>query len=233
MVFSTSRFASLSAMAAALAMSVTPAAAMPLAGPSQSVSVPAAGSWSVESETAHRSRWGGHRSYRGWGRHHHGGIDGGDILAGVLIIGGIAAIASAAGKANRERDSRYPDERDGDYRNRDDRDDGWRYRDDDRRGSGFESRGMDRAADICVREVERQAPVDEVNGVNRTGGGWRVRGRLENGRDFTCSIGNDGRVEAVDLDASVASGSAAGQWDDDAYARARAARDAENGAPSA
>ncbi len=57
-----------------------------------------------------RDRWGG------WGgRHHHDGIDAGDVIAGVLILGGIAAIASAASNSNkakqqREREYRYPDD---------------------------------------------------------------------------------------------------------------------------
>src|SRR3546814_5987608 len=43
--------------------------------------------------------------YGGWGRHYHrhgDGIDGGDVLAGLLIVGGIAAIASAARKSAKE-----------------------------------------------------------------------------------------------------------------------------------
>ena len=55
---------------------------------------------------------------RGWGHRHHdrGGVDAGDIFAGLLVIGGIAAIASAASKKNkqpREGDYRYPDDRAG------------------------------------------------------------------------------------------------------------------------
>ena len=38
-----------------------------------------------------RGGWGG----RGWHRD-RGGVDGGDVLAGLLIIGGIAAIAKSA-----------------------------------------------------------------------------------------------------------------------------------------
>lgn len=57
------------------------------------------------------------RGHGGWDRHyrhHHGnGIDGGDVLAGLLIVGGIAAIASAAGKSARDdradERGRYPE----------------------------------------------------------------------------------------------------------------------------
>lgn len=50
----------------------------------------------------------------GWrlGRHHHDRVDAGDVLAGILIIGGIAAIASAASNNKQKRaepEYRYPD----------------------------------------------------------------------------------------------------------------------------
>ena len=60
--------------------------------------------------------WGGGN----WGHRHHDRVDAGDVIAGILIIGGIAAIASAASKNkrdrrdnNREYDNRpeYPRER--------------------------------------------------------------------------------------------------------------------------
>src|SRR5262245_40287131 len=75
---------------------------------------------------------------RGW--HRHGdGIDGGDVVAGLLIFGGIAAIAAAASsKSNKDRqarqDDRYRDYPDSDYRDvppqsyQNDRDDGYRDR---------------------------------------------------------------------------------------------------------
>ena len=51
-------------------------------------------------------------SARHW--RHHDRVDGGDVLAGVLILGGIAAVAAAASSSNRSRearDYRYPDSR--------------------------------------------------------------------------------------------------------------------------
>ena len=36
-------------------------------------------------------------------RHHNDGIDGGDVIAGVAVVGGIAAIASAIGSNNRQK----------------------------------------------------------------------------------------------------------------------------------
>ncbi|MCB2079495.1 MAG: hypothetical protein KDE55_17595 [Novosphingobium sp.] len=149
---------------------------------------------------------------RGWGdyggyRHHHRDrIDGGDILAGILVIGGIAAIASAASKSakdNRERDRRYPDDdyrsgRNGDYRNApggygsDDRDD--RYR----QGPGSGDISLGTAVDACVDEVERaRRDVDSVDSVGREGDGYRVEGRVTDGRDFSCTVDADGRIRRV------------------------------------
>ena len=108
-------------------------------------------------------------------RHRDRGIDAGDIIAGAVILGGIAAVASAAGK------DRYRD----DYRYRDN------YRYDDRRGyrgDRWQSRGNPRrAVEQCVRAAERQAQryggyrfadVTEIRDVDDTRSGWRVRGRI-------------------------------------------------------
>lgn len=101
--------------------------------------------------------------YRG-----HDGIDAGDVIAGALIIGGIAAVASAASHNDRGYDRRYG--RDG-Y----DRDDYGYYRD------GYGSRG---AVEQCVRAAERNASrfgrarITDVTSINRIRGGYEVRGRL-------------------------------------------------------
>lgn len=108
MAFFTSRFAAATALAASLALAASPVAAaqLPRIG-GANAPVPAARSWSVEGEAAHHRHggWGG--GYGGWGgyrHHHHGdGIDGGDVLAGILILGGIAAIATAASNNSRDR----------------------------------------------------------------------------------------------------------------------------------
>ena len=142
---------------------------------------------------------------RGWHRHHRDGIDAGDVLAGVLILGGIAAIASAASKSSRERQARADDR----YRDsRDYRDDNARYVppvDDrsqdysDRPGSNWRSGlSVDGAVDACVGEVEQgDRSIDSVETVNREGDGWRVSGRMRGGRDFACSIDGQGRVRSV------------------------------------
>ena len=146
------------------------------------------------------------RHYSDWGRHDDR-IDAGDVLTGILIIGGLAAIASAASKSDRDRRAR-------DYeRNRDYRDssttDG-NYGDESRpewREDGAErdyspqpqgTRNSDRAVDQCVAETERgEARVETVDAVNREGAGWRITGRMRGGADFSCSVDGDGRVSTA------------------------------------
>lgn len=143
--------------------------------------------------------WGG-----GWGRHHDR-IDAGDIFAGVLILGGIAAIASAASssnKAKRERqrneDYRYPDQ------SYPQRDSSTGYGNDNRpsydeaRGA---TRGLDSAVNRCASEIERgDRRIDVIETVARDGDGWRVAGRVTSGGSFACTVDRDGRVSNVNLD---------------------------------
>lgn len=136
------------------------------------------------------------RAGGGWGGRYrqHDRIDGGDVLAGILIIGGIAAIASAASKASRQQ--------------RDYRDSQPRYREEPRRyGSADdrpewrESTGIDGAVNRCIDEVNRgRARVGEVESVNRDGGGWRVAGSTTNNGAFSCTIDSDGRIRNVNVD---------------------------------
>jgi hypothetical protein len=146
------------------------------------------------------------------------------VLAGVAIIGGIAAIASAASNNRRNRDVVVIDRDRPDDWNRNPRNPQWR--DDDRRtnprasGAG----GLDGAVSQCLGVIERDVRVDEVQVVQRTAQGWRVGGTLFNGSGFDCRIGNDGRIEAIDYGAGGPLGAAsADQWDDSRYAAARLA----------
>lgn len=155
-----------------------------------------------------------------WRHGHHDGIDAGDVIAGVLILGGIAAIASAASK--REREERYPPPP--------------REPSEGYRGvatAGPYQGGLGRAVDLCVAEVEGGfGRVGSVDGANRAGEGWQVSGELDSGRAWSCWIGNDGHVSGIDLTdgySSSAAGPEDGQWSDEAYARARA----EQGEPAA
>ena len=144
------------------------------------------------------------RGWGGWGRYHHRDhVSTGDVLAGLLVVGGIAAIASAASNKNkqsRDADTHYPDP--------DPRADDNRYGEPpagygDRRDApdyGASDRNLDAAVDDCVNEVERgDRRVDSVDSVNRDGDGWRVQGRT-GGRDFSCTVDRDGRIRGVSVD---------------------------------
>lgn len=125
-------------------------------------------------------------------------IDGGDVLAGILILGGIAAIAAAASKSrDRDRD-RYPD----------------RY---PRERGGIDSE--DAAVDACAVAAEERATqgggnasVREIIRVERVNEGWEVEGTVEarrsyrdygDTRPFRCSV-RYGRIENLRLDSNVA-----------------------------
>lgn len=120
-----------------------------------------------------------------------GGIGAGEIIAGAVVIGGIAALAGAF-DGNRDRWDR-----------RDRR--GWR-------GDGFRGGSARGAVERCVRAAENQArrfggyrfaDVTDIRDVDRTRFGFRVKGRIQvegqrgfRGRDFdrgrfTCRL--DGR----------------------------------------
>lgn len=145
--------------------------------------------------------WGGH----GHRRHHND--DAGWIVGGLLGIGLIAAIASSSSnKSRREREARERDydDREGDYRDSrpETREPGVRYGNgpDERPDYSGSSRNIDGAVDACVGEVERgnnNAKVDTVDSVGREGGGWRIRGRVADGRDFTCSV--DGALQVHEI----------------------------------
>lgn len=125
---------------------------------------------------------------RGWNdgyrRHHRNrGISAGDVIAGVAIIGVLAAIAGAASKSNNRN-------RTGGYQG----------------NIGTE----DQAADACASRVEQYygntARVRSVDDVQRTRDGYSVRGTVDmndrndrNTQRFTCSV-RYGQVEDVRAD---------------------------------
>lgn len=166
--------------------------------------------WSSADEIYNGHRW---RRYR----NHRDRIDGGDVLAGILVIGGIAAIASAAEKNRDPRANRrdYPrDDRRYDYRN-----DG-RERD---YGAGYRSNGrgaMDRAVDACAAEAARNGRVDEIFDVERIDGEWRVKGDYRDGREFTCSVDGSGRAYVGSSDRADNGGWDARGGDDQPVAQA-------------
>lgn len=140
---------------------------------------------------------------RSWGRHHDR-VDAGDILTGILIIGGIAAIAGAAGDSNkrqREREQREQEQREqnqGDWRS-DDRQESRGYAgSDDRRPEWNEGTGINSAIQRCTSEIERgNARVADVEAVNKQGDGWRVEGRMAGGQTFTCAVDRDGQIRSA------------------------------------
>ena len=125
----------------------------------------------------------------------HDGISAGDVIAGALVIGGIAAIATAASRSDR------------DYR-----EDGYRY---DRAGYGNDggyygerdcyAYGNPRqAAEQCVYAAERgasrysygRADVTDIRQVRDTRNGYEVRGRIAvntSGRGWRGGDANYGR----------------------------------------
>lgn len=161
----------------ALAMAALATTALPVAAEAHG------GGWN-------RGGWGG----RGWHRD-RGGIDGGDVLAGILIIGGIAAIATAASKAEK-RNRELPEDDGYRYRpeqdRRDDRTEDWRDQND--RGSGSSARGLNDAVEACAAEAERSGEIEEVYDATRNGDGYRVSGTFRNGDRFSCDVGRDGGV---------------------------------------
>lgn len=116
-------------------------------------------------------------------------IDAGEVIAGALIIGGLAAILSDRDD-DRYRDRRYRDYRGGDYR----------Y---DR--AGYNNRGYARdAVEQCVYAAERNASrytrgdaqVTDIRNVNRKRNGFRVVGRIAvdaRNNDWRRGWGNDYR----------------------------------------
>jgi hypothetical protein len=202
----TSRLSAMPALAAAFCLLATPVAAAELPRPVAVKAFDAAG------DNAERSR----RRWRG------DGIDVGDVIAGVVLIGAISAIAGAARDAgSRDRyEDRYPTS--------------YPYPGRDRAGydlpgdsGSIGAGGIDRAVDRCVAEIEGNAErIGAVDAATRTANGWHISGTLDSGSYFSCTVDQDGRISNVDLGnrgygTAPAEPVADGQWDDDAYAAAR------------
>jgi hypothetical protein len=107
-------------------------------------------------------------------------IDAGDVIAGAIIIGGLAAILSSGNdRGTYYRDGGYDGYRSDGYRDGRYRGsyDGWGY---DRRRYG----GSRDAVNRCVAAAERRASyngradVTEITDIDRVRGGYEVRGRI-------------------------------------------------------
>ena len=105
---------------------------------------------------------------------HKNGISTGEVIAGAVVLGGLAAILSSSGK----------DKHSYGYR-------GDRYRGDHYRGNYRQSNyghgrgGARKAVNRCIRAAERRATrnygwadVTQIRDVDRTRYGWRVKGRI-------------------------------------------------------
>ncbi|WP_121116443.1 hypothetical protein [Croceibacterium ferulae] len=165
----------------------------------------------------HRGGWNDRGWHdRGWDRRHRdNGIGAGEVIAGVAVLGAIAAIAGVFDGGNDRRNEPVP----------------VRYPEQDQRGyAAGTGSGLDSAVDICVAEIEATGPrISGVDSANRTADGWFVSGALDSGAPFTCRIGNDGRV--ADVQVGDNGGPVDGgyynpaaddrQYDDSTYYRAR------------
>gem|GEM_PF-1798677 len=108
-------------------------------------------------------------------RHRRRGIDGGDILAGILIIGGIAAIADAVDNDN-DKKRTYPRRQRQNPRN-------------------SRSSDINSAADQCSFAAEERygngARVEQISRIERADNGFRVEGtiQVQNELDsFSCGV---------------------------------------------
>jgi hypothetical protein len=187
------KLAAATAVAAALSLAAAPASAAELPRVAGQGETWDAHALDVAGHGHHR----GHRG--GWGRGDDWDIDGDDVLAGVLILGGIAAI-SAIANSGKHREQSYPEPS---YPEPEAYPDGVAYQaPDDRSRSG----GMAQAVDTCVAEVEAgRGPVGSVDRASRSGDGWYVAGELDGGAPYSCWVDGAGRVtdiEAGDTGAS-------------------------------
>ncbi|NJM51573.1 MAG: hypothetical protein HC843_12475 [Sphingomonadales bacterium] len=106
-------------------------------------------------------------------------ISAGEVIAGVAILGGIAAILSSSDNDRYDRDYHR-----GGY--------GYGYG----RGQGYD--GERRAIDRCIRTVERgnrygYAKVTDIRDIDRTRYGYKVRGRLSVNSGYDGRYGRYGR----------------------------------------
>ena len=157
---------------------------------------------------------------------HDDGIDAGDIIAGALVIGGIAAVASSIGK-DRGYNGTYGGPYYGDYNGRYDSrygNYGYNYT---RYGNSRQAveqcvsaaqRGAYGARVTDIRSIDRKRDGYRIKGtvvVNERGGGWgrdynyRYSGRNYDQGKFSCDV-QYGRV--VDLDYSGLRGNYGRGW---------------------
>lgn len=180
---------------------------------------------------AHPGGWGGWHPYR---EHHDRGPDAGSVIAGLLVIGAIAAVATSV--ANRDRQARaqaspppYPPDasqpqwKEPSWQDRDPRWDavppppsagayGWT--------PGAHDRALDQAVEACADRARSRGGLDQIWDAARQGDGYRVRGNLGTGNSFVCNVDGSGRV--TDLSVLARDGgstSGPGAYGSDGYGR--------------
>jgi hypothetical protein len=158
------------------------------------------------------AQWRGRYPHR-----HRDRIDGGDLLLGAILAGGIIALASSADKARRDRErdedappppaADAPVEKPGPYVGPE-APEGAASDGDDGAGSPVDVSDEDSAVDSCAaaaedqaRAIARLARVTTIGDVRASGNGWTVRGTIELSesyrqtaarRGFTCSVAQGG-----------------------------------------
>lgn len=166
--------------------------------------------------------WGGDRG-GGWRGHRDRGPDAGDVIGGLLVLGGIVAIASAISSKNRDDEARVnTPPRSGPYPTDGDRpvwkEPSWQDRDPrwdavppppsaTTYGSaptagqgaygwqaGAHDPALDNAVEACAAQARSRGGLDQIWDVARDGEGYRVRGNLATGNPFICNVGRNGRV---------------------------------------
>lgn len=140
---------------------------------------------------------------------HRDRVDAGDVIAGIFLIGAIAAIADSAGKSRdrdrnrgrRDDDYRYePQQRERDYRTTPERNDGNQWVPGN---NSAETRAVDACSWAAEGELGDSARVGSIDTVEQSGDEWRVTGNVAAPetmpRDFACTY-RGGRVTGVTLD---------------------------------
>lgn len=161
-------------------------------------------------------------------RHRHGRYDDGfgigDVITGIVLIGGAVAIANAMSDSDDDRrryPDRYPYPRDANAYPQD------RHVPSRAHDSQAEMQG---AIDRCITGVERDERVATVDVASRVLNGWTVEGGLHGGGLYRCEIDSFGDVRDISIDGqdfsswdqSARQPSSYGREDDDYYTQARA-----------
>ena len=178
MILQGNRLAAATAVAAAFSLSAIPASAAELPRVTGQAQPWDPDALDVEGHHGHRGDWDDD-----WD------IDGDDILTGVLILGGLAAIAGIANSSRHQQPS-YPEP--------EPLPDDAAFQPPAREDS-YRSGGMAQAVEVCVAEVEDgRGAVSSVDRASRSGEGWFVAGEIDGGTPFSCWIDGAGRVTDIE-----------------------------------